>query len=52
MTAAEIVIQLQTIVSRNLNPLSAGTVSCCDIQTDGAMNAIPSTVTILGDCRS
>ena len=52
VTAAEIVMQLQTIVSRNLNPLSAGTVSCCDIQTDGAMNAIPSTVTILGDCRS
>lgn len=52
VTAAEIVMQLQTIVSRNLNPLSAGTVSCCDIQTDGVMNAIPSTVTILGDCRS
>ena len=44
VTAAEIVMQLQTIVSRNLNPLSAGTVSCCDIQTDGVMNAIPSTM--------
>ena len=52
VTAAEIVMLLQTIISRNLNPLKAGTVSVCDIQTDGAMNAIPSTVTILGDCRT
>ena len=52
VTACEVVNALQTIVSRNINPLEAGTVSCCDIQTDGVLNAIPSTVTIVGDCRT
>lgn len=52
VTAAEIVMLLQTVISRNVNPLESGTISVCDIQTDGAMNAIPSTVTILGDCRT
>ncbi len=52
VTAAEIVLLLQTVISRNINPLEAGTISVCDIQTDGAMNAVPSTVTILGDCRT
>ncbi|MBQ6592207.1 MAG: amidohydrolase [Solobacterium sp.] len=52
VTAAEVITALQTIVSRNINPLEAGTVSCCDVQTDGVLNAIPSTVTIVGDCRT
>lgn len=52
VTAAEIVLQLQTVISRNLNPQDAGTISCCDIRTDGVLNAIPSTVTIIGDCRT
>lgn len=52
VTAAEIVLLLQTVISRNINPLEAGTISVCDIKTDGAMNAVPSTVTILGDCRT
>ena len=52
VTAAEIVLQLQTVISRSLNPLEAGTISCCDIKTDGVLNAIPSTVTIIGDCRA
>ena len=43
VTAAEIVLQLQTVISRSLNPLEAGTISCCDIKTDGVLNAIPST---------
>lgn len=52
VTAAEIVLALQTVISRNLDPLTAGTISCCNITTDGVMNAIPSNVTILGDCRT
>lgn len=52
VTAAEVITALQTIVSRNIDPLMAGTVSCCDIKTDGALNSIPSTVTIVGDCRT
>ena len=50
--AAEIITALQTIVSRSVSPLDSCTVSCCDIKTDGVMNVIPSTVTIIGDCRA
>lgn len=52
VTASEIVVRLQTIISRSLNPLDAGTCSVCDIQTGGRMNTVPSEVLILGDCRS
>lgn len=52
VTAAELISALQTIVSRNINPLEAGTVTVCDIQTDGAMNITPSVVKLLGDCRT
>lgn len=52
VTAAEVILQLQTVISRNLDPQKAGTISCCDIQTDGVLNAVPSTVTIVGDCRA
>ena len=49
---AEVVLALQTIVSRNANPMEAAVVSCTEFITDGAHNAIPSNVTILGDTRS
>lgn len=50
--AAEIVLALQTIVSRSLDPTSPAVVSVTDIETDGIRNAIPSQVVITGDCRS
>ena len=50
--AAEIIVALQTIVSRNVSPAMAAVVSCTEIHTDGARNAIPSNVTIKGDTRS
>ena len=49
---AELVMALQTIVSRTVNPLRPAVVSCTEFITDGAPNAIPSNVTIKGDCRS
>ena len=52
VAAAEIIMQLQTIISRNVNPQEAATVSCCDIKTDGVMNTLPTNITILGDCRT
>ncbi len=52
VTAAQIILALQTIVSRNANPADAAVVSCTELHTDGAHNAIPSNVTILGDTRS
>ena len=52
VTAAEIILALQTIVSRNVAPTEPAVVSCTEFFTDGAHNAIPSNVTILGDARS
>jgi len=50
--AASIVTELQTIVSRNVDPLKGAVVSCTEFITDGATNVIPSSVTIKGDTRS
>lgn len=52
VTAAEIILALQTIVSRNATPTDTAVVSCTEIETDGAHNAIPSNVVIRGDTRS
>lgn len=50
--AAQIILALQTIVSRNEDPVNPSVVSCTELFTDGVHNTIPSTVTILGDTRS
>ncbi|MDN7476490.1 amidohydrolase [Burkholderia multivorans] len=50
--AAQIVLALQTIISRNLDPSLPAVISCTEILTDGLRNVIPSTVTIKGDTRS
>ena len=52
LVGMEIVAALQTIVSRNIDPLKTAVVSCTEFHTDGVHNAIPSNVTIEGDCRS
>lgn len=52
VVAAQIVVALQTIVARTVDPLDSAVVSCTDIVTDGARNAIPTTVRITGDTRS
>lgn len=52
VTAAHVIVALQTIVARVTDPLAAAVVSCTDIVTDGARNAIPSLVTITGDTRT
>jgi hippurate hydrolase len=49
---SEIVVALQHIVARSVDPLSTAVLSCTDLATDGARNAIPSNVTITGDTRS
>ena len=49
---ASIVTELQTIVSRNVNPLQGAVVSCTEFITDGTTNVIPTQVTIKGDTRS
>lgn len=50
--AAEIVLALQTIVSRSLDPGAPAVVSCTEVFTDGIRNAVPTHVTIKGDTRS
>lgn len=52
VTAAQIIMGLQTISSRSANPLDPSVVSCTELHTDGVHNAIPSNVEILGDTRS
>jgi len=49
---ASIVTELQTIVSRNIDPLKGAVISCTEFITDGTTNVIPTTVTIKGDTRS
>lgn len=52
VTASEIILALQTIVSRNIDPIDQAVISCTEIHTDGAVNVIPTNVIITGDCRS
>ena len=49
---AEIYLALQTIVSRNATPVRPVVVSCTEIETDGAHNAIPTHVEVRGDART
>ncbi|MFD1794632.1 amidohydrolase [Paracoccus aurantiacus] len=53
LAAAQIIVALQSIVSRNVDPLKSGVVSCCAVEGDStAHNVIPGTVTIRGTARS
>lgn len=49
---AEIVLALQTIVARSVDPGHSAVVSCTEFITDGIRNALPTHVTIRGDTRS
>lgn len=50
--ASEIILALQTVVSRNVNPTDTAVISCTEIHTDGIRNAVPTNVEIKGDTRS
>jgi len=54
VAAAQIVSALQTIASRNVDPVDAIVVSVCSMQTSqvGAFNIIPDAVTLVGTVRS
>lgn len=51
-TAAKIVVELQTIVSRELNPLEPGVISVTTINAGEASNVIPQSVRMRGTIRS
>jgi hippurate hydrolase len=52
VVGAELVLALQTIVSRSLDPTEMAVVSVTEFTTNGTRNVIPGTVTIKGDTRS
>ncbi|SMO36173.1 M20 aminoacylase family protein [Paracoccus laeviglucosivorans] len=53
LVAAQIIVALQSIVSRNVDPLKSGVVSVCVVETDStAHNVIPQTVLLKGTARS
>ena len=49
--AAEVIVTLQSIVSRMVSPLESVVVSCTDISAKGVPNTIASEVVVKGDCR-
>ena len=52
VVAAQIILALQTIVARTVDPSDSAVVSCTEIHSDGIRNAIPTHVEIKGDTRS
>ncbi len=52
VAACSVVVALQTIVSRRLDPADAAVVSVTQLLTDGARNVLPGEARILGDARS
>ena len=52
LVGSQIVVALQSIVSRNLSALhETAVVSVTEFVTDGTVNVIPTRVTLKGDCR-
>lgn len=51
VASAQIINQIQTIVSRNLNPLDSAVISICTIQAGTKFNIIPSKVELTGTIR-
>ena len=52
VTAAKAIVELQTLVSRELDPLSSGVVSITAVQGGEASNVIPPDVTLKGTIRA
>lgn len=52
VAACALVMNLQTIVSRRLDPTDIGVVSVTELLTDGTRNALPGLARIFGDARS
>ncbi|GMV78934.1 MAG: N-acyl-L-amino acid amidohydrolase [Planctomycetota bacterium] len=52
VTAAEIVLALQTIVARRMDPLEPGVVTVGKIEAGEAFNVIPPRCKLVGTCRS
>ena len=52
VVASEIVLALQTLISRTLNPIDNGVISITDFVVEATRNAIPEQVILRGDTRA
>jgi amidohydrolase len=52
LCSAEIILALQSIVARRLDPLESGVVSVCQMDAGAAFNVIPSRARLIGTSRS
>jgi amidohydrolase len=52
LVASHVITALQTIASRNVDPLESAVVSVCSIKAGEAFNVIPQTATLLGTVRT
>ncbi len=52
LAASQIVVALQSVVSRNVDPLKSAVVSICEINGGTVDNVIPPDVTLVGTARS
>jgi amidohydrolase len=52
LVACHIVVALQSIVSRNVDPLESAVISACTLKSGNAFNVIPQTSSILGTVRT
>jgi hippurate hydrolase len=52
VAGAQLVLALQSIVARNLDPLEAAVVSVTEVLTDGARNVLPKRLVLRGDARA
>lgn len=52
LVAAEIIVALQTIVARDIDPATPAVISCTELLSDGLRNVIPGRVEIRGDARN
>jgi len=52
VASAKIIVELQTIISRNLDPLDSGVISITKVHAGEAYNVIPETVHLAGTIRA
>ncbi len=52
LAASAVVLALQQIVARRIDPVEPAVVSVTEFLTDGTRNVIPTTAILKGDCRS
>ncbi|RLE56191.1 MAG: amidohydrolase [Candidatus Methanomethylicota archaeon] len=50
--SASIILNLQTIISRSLDPLESGVVSVCSVHSGTAFNVIPNKASLIGTYRA